>query len=128
MTARPAMAAILFLLDRSGRLGRSGRFGRPPGLLFRLDSSLLGGVEAELENGGYSLIATMQTRNDPVRETALYENFIKGGWVDALLIVRTRVNDTFIFSFFQPGKIRLPQVVESFYKLGPQAVVTMRVV
>ena len=57
-------------------------------------SSLLGGVEAELENGGYSLIATMQTRNDPVRETALYENFIKGGWVDALLIVRTRVNDT----------------------------------
>jgi LacI family transcriptional regulator len=57
-------------------------------------SSLLGGVEAELENGGYSLIATMQTRNDPVREAALYENFIKGGWVDALLIVRTRVNDT----------------------------------
>lgn len=57
-------------------------------------SSLLGGVEAELENGGYSLIATMQTRNDPVRETALYENFIKGGWVDALLMVRTRVNDT----------------------------------
>jgi LacI family transcriptional regulator len=57
-------------------------------------SSLLGGVEVELENGGYSLIATMQTRNDPVRETALYENFIKGGWVDALLIVRTRVNDT----------------------------------
>jgi LacI family transcriptional regulator len=56
-------------------------------------SSLLGGVEAELEVGGYSLIATMQTRNDPVRETALYENFIKGGWVDALLIVRTRVND-----------------------------------
>jgi LacI family transcriptional regulator len=57
-------------------------------------SSLLGGVEAELENGGHSLIATMQTRNDPVRETALYENFINGGWVDALMIVRTRVNDT----------------------------------
>lgn len=57
-------------------------------------SSLLGGVEAELENGGYSLIATMHTRNDPVRETALYENFIRGGWVDALLIVRTRVNDS----------------------------------
>ena len=27
-------------------------------------SSLLGGVEVELESGGYSLIATMQTRND----------------------------------------------------------------
>ncbi|TLY57216.1 MAG: LacI family transcriptional regulator [Gammaproteobacteria bacterium] len=56
-------------------------------------SSLLGGVEVELEGAGYSLIATMQTRNDPVREAALYENFIRGRWVDALMIVRTRVND-----------------------------------
>jgi LacI family transcriptional regulator len=56
-------------------------------------SKLLAGVEMELENGGHSLIATMQTRNDPVRETALYENFINGGWVDALMIVRTRVHD-----------------------------------
>src|SRR5437763_1527725 len=56
-------------------------------------SSLLGGVEVELENGGYGLIATMQTRNDLEREAALYENFIKGGWVDALLLVRTRVTD-----------------------------------
>ena len=51
-------------------------------------SSLLGGVEVELENGGYGLIATMQTRNDLEREAALYENFIKGSWVDALLLVR----------------------------------------
>jgi LacI family transcriptional regulator len=57
-------------------------------------SSLLGGVELELETGGYSLIASMQTRNDLVWETALYENFIRGGWVDALLLVRTRVSDT----------------------------------
>jgi len=56
-------------------------------------SSLLGGVEVELENGGYGLIATMQTRNDLEREAALYGNFIKGGWVDALLLVRTRVAD-----------------------------------
>lgn len=56
-------------------------------------SSLLGGVEVELENGGYSLMATMQTRNDPQREAALYENFIQGGWVDAVLLVRTRVAD-----------------------------------
>ncbi|HEY0748470.1 MAG TPA: substrate-binding domain-containing protein [Steroidobacteraceae bacterium] len=56
-------------------------------------SSLLGGVEIELETGGYSLIATMQTRNDLEREAALYENFIKGGWVDALLLVRTRIAD-----------------------------------
>jgi LacI family transcriptional regulator len=58
-----------------------------------VSSSLLGGVEVELENGGYGLIATMQTRNDLEREAALYENFIKGGWVDALLLVRTRIND-----------------------------------
>src|SRR6202012_265301 len=57
-------------------------------------SSLLGGVEVELETAGYSLIASVQTRNDLVRETALYENFIKGGWVDALLLVRTRVSDS----------------------------------
>lgn len=57
-------------------------------------SRLLGGVEVELESGGYSLIATVQTRNDLVRETALYENFIHGGWVDALLLVRTRVSDS----------------------------------
>ncbi len=57
-------------------------------------SRLLGGVEVELENAGYSLIATMQTRNDLERETALHENFIRGGWVDALLLVRTRVSDS----------------------------------
>jgi LacI family transcriptional regulator len=56
-------------------------------------SSLLGGVEVELETGGYSLVATMQTRNDPVREAALYESFIKSAWVDALMIVRTRCKD-----------------------------------
>jgi LacI family transcriptional regulator len=56
-------------------------------------SSLLGGVESELESAGYSLIATMQARHDPAREAALYDNFIKGGWVDALLIVRTRIDD-----------------------------------
>jgi LacI family transcriptional regulator len=56
-------------------------------------SSLLGGVSVELENEGYHLLATIQTRSDPVRELTLYENFIRGSWVDALLIVRTRVND-----------------------------------
>jgi LacI family transcriptional regulator len=57
-------------------------------------SSLLGGVATAIEGAGYHLLATMQTRNDPARETALYENFIKGSWVDGLLIVRTRVHDT----------------------------------
>jgi LacI family transcriptional regulator len=56
-------------------------------------SNLLGGVEGELESAGYSLIATMQARHDPAREAALYDNFIRGGWVDALLIVRTRLDD-----------------------------------
>lgn len=56
-------------------------------------SSLLGGTSVELESEGYHLLATIQTRSDPVRELTLYENFIRGSWVDALLIVRTRVND-----------------------------------
>ncbi|MEO6001830.1 MAG: substrate-binding domain-containing protein [Opitutus sp.] len=56
-------------------------------------SSLLGGVANEIEPAGYHLLAMMQTRHDPVREAAFYDNFIKGSWVDALLIVRTRVHD-----------------------------------
>jgi LacI family transcriptional regulator len=56
-------------------------------------SSLLGGVSVELESEAYHLLATIQTRTDPVRELALNENFIRGSWVDALLIVRTRIND-----------------------------------
>ena len=56
-------------------------------------SSLLGGASLELENEGYHLLATIQTRSDPVRELSLYENFIRGSWVDAVLLVRTRVND-----------------------------------
>lgn len=57
-------------------------------------SSLLGGVTQELETEGYHLVATMQTRNDEARETALYDNFIRGSWVDALIIVRTRAKDS----------------------------------
>jgi LacI family transcriptional regulator len=56
-------------------------------------SSLLGGVVAEIEPAGYHLLASMQSKHDAAREAALYENFIRGGWVDALLIVRTRVHD-----------------------------------
>lgn len=56
-------------------------------------SSLLGGVVTEIEPAGYHLLASMQARQDAAREAALYENFIRGGWVDALLIVRTRVHD-----------------------------------
>lgn len=56
-------------------------------------SSLLGGVATETEQAGYHLLATPQTRNDPAREAALYENFIKGSWVDGIVIVRTRVHD-----------------------------------
>lgn len=56
-------------------------------------SSLLGGVSIEIDGGGYHLLATIQARSDPVKELSLYENFVLGSWVDALLIVRTRVND-----------------------------------
>ncbi len=56
-------------------------------------SSLLGGVAMEIEPAGYHLLATMQTRHDATREAVLYDSFIRGGWVDALLLVRTRVHD-----------------------------------
>lgn len=56
-------------------------------------STLLAGIAVELEQMDYYLLATIQPRGDPTRELALYENFIRGSWVDALLIVRTRVND-----------------------------------
>lgn len=56
-------------------------------------SSLLCGVVTEIEPAGYHLLASMQAKHDAAREAALYENFIRGGWVDALLIVRTRVHD-----------------------------------
>ena len=82
---------------KSGRTSLVGVILPPPGdsaqFLDSIVSSLLAGVEVELESAGYSLIATVQARNDPVRELALYENFIHGGWVDALMIVRTRVKD-----------------------------------
>src|SRR5258708_34432184 len=56
-------------------------------------TNLLGGVATELEAADYHLLATMHTRHDEAREAALYDNFIKGSWVDALLIVRTRVHE-----------------------------------
>ncbi len=56
-------------------------------------SGLMGGVATELEAADYHLIATVQTRTDPDRETALYENLVHASWVDALIIGRTRVND-----------------------------------
>ncbi len=56
-------------------------------------SSLLGGVALEVEKEGYHLHATLQARQDPEVEAGLYENFIRGGWVDAILIVRTRIRD-----------------------------------
>jgi LacI family transcriptional regulator len=56
-------------------------------------STLLGGVAAEIEQAGYALLALMQTKHDDNREAALHENFVRSGWFDALLIVRTRVHD-----------------------------------
>lgn len=56
-------------------------------------SNLLGGVAAEIEKAGYYILATMMTKPDIEREVALYDNLIRGCWVDALLIVRTRVRD-----------------------------------
>ncbi len=71
-------------------LPASGSTGQAVDMMY---SSLLGGIATEIEPAGYHLLASMLTRTDPARESALYANFIHGGWVDALLIVRTRVHD-----------------------------------
>jgi LacI family transcriptional regulator len=56
-------------------------------------SNLLGGVAAEVEKANYYLLATKLTTQDLRQEVSFYENFINGSWVDALVIVRTRLRD-----------------------------------
>ncbi|WP_322993167.1 LacI family DNA-binding transcriptional regulator [Limnohabitans sp.] len=56
-------------------------------------SSLLGGTSSILEPAGYSLMATTSATSTPEQERAVYENFIRSGWFDAFVIVRTRLVD-----------------------------------
>jgi LacI family transcriptional regulator len=56
-------------------------------------SSLLGGTASVLEAKGYSLMATTHGQCTPVQELQLYENFIRSGWFEAFVIVRTRLDD-----------------------------------
>jgi len=67
-------------------------------------SSLLGGVATEIAIADYHLLATVHTPHDGVPEGNFDENFIRGGWVDALLIVRTRVDDSRL-AFARQAKI-----------------------
>lgn len=56
-------------------------------------SGLLAGVAAALDGSGYYLFATSAGGRGIDREMALYRNLIEGSWADALLIVRTLVDD-----------------------------------
>jgi LacI family transcriptional regulator len=56
-------------------------------------SSLLGGISSVLEPAGYSLMATTSATSTPEQERGVYENFIRSGWFDAFVIVRTRLVD-----------------------------------
>jgi LacI family transcriptional regulator len=56
-------------------------------------SGLLAGVSAALDGSGYYLVATSAGGSGIDREMALYSNLIEGNWADALLIVRTRIDD-----------------------------------
>ena len=56
-------------------------------------ASLLGGMAGTLEAEGYSLMATSHGPCTIEQEIGLYENFIRGGWFDAFVIVRTRLDD-----------------------------------
>ena len=56
-------------------------------------SSLLGGTSSLLEPAGYSLMATTAATSTPEQERGVYENFMRSGWFDAFVIVRTRLSD-----------------------------------
>lgn len=56
-------------------------------------ASLLGGMAMVLEAEGYTLMATSHGPCTDEQELGLYENFIRGGWFDAFVIVRTRLDD-----------------------------------
>jgi LacI family transcriptional regulator len=56
-------------------------------------SSLLGGTSSVLEAAGYNLMATTCAINSEQHERSLYENYIRSGWFDAFVIVRTRLHD-----------------------------------
>lgn len=56
-------------------------------------SSLLGGTASVLEANGYSLMATSHGECTSAQEISVYENFIRSGWFDAFVIVRTRLDD-----------------------------------
>jgi LacI family transcriptional regulator len=57
-------------------------------------SRLLAGVAKAVEGAGYHVFATTVAVGSPESELALFGDFINGGWADALLIVRTTVNDS----------------------------------
>lgn len=54
---------------------------------------LLGGVAAEIEKSGYSLLATAHSQARREHELGQYESFIRSSWYDAFIVVRTRIDD-----------------------------------
>jgi len=67
-------------------------------------SSLLGGTSSVLEPAGYSLMATTSAISTPEQERGVYENFIRSGWFDAFVIVRTRLVDQRVGLMFEHEK------------------------
>ena len=67
-------------------------------------SSLLGGTSSVLEPTGYSLMATTSAISTPEQERGVYENFIRSGWFDAFVIVRTRLVDQRVGLMFEHEK------------------------
>jgi LacI family transcriptional regulator len=67
-------------------------------------SSLLGGTSSILEPVGYSLMATTSATSTPEQERGVYENYIRSGWFDAFVIVRTRLTDQRVGLMLEHGK------------------------
>ena len=64
---------------------------------------LLGGVAAEIDARGYSLLVTAHSQTAQEHEIGQYESFIRSSWYDAFLVVRTRIDDARVDLLQQRG-------------------------
>lgn len=67
-------------------------------------SNLLGGISSVIEPAGYSLMATASATSTPAQERSVYENYLRSGWFDAFVIVRTRLTDQRVALMFEHNK------------------------
>ena len=66
-------------------------FGQQGQFMDRIYSGLLAGANDALAEGGYHVIATAAT--SPEKELQINQSMVDGGWVDGMIVARTRASD-----------------------------------